>query len=145
MTSVGFTGSRAGVNQIQTILISRIFVQLYGLGAELHQGVCIGADAYAARKAKYIGYKVVGHPATTTRFLSTSTLMICDEVRPAKEPIDRNHDIVDESVVLVGAPGTMEEVLRSGTWATIRYARKKGKRIYLVLPNGTIKCENCDE
>ena len=29
------------------------------------------------------------------------------------------------------------ERLRSGTWATVRYARKKGRRVIVVRPDGS--------
>ena len=53
-----------------------------------------------------------------------------------KEYIQRNHDIVDASDILVATPKEDTEQLRSGTWATIRYALKKGKKVYVIYPNG---------
>jgi hypothetical protein len=35
----------------------------------------------------------------------------------------------------------MNEVVRSGTWATVRYARNWEKPITLLMPDGTIKQE----
>lgn len=46
--------------------------------------------------------------------------------------IKRNHDIVDACDVLIACPETNKEVQRSGTGATIRYARKQGKKIELI-------------
>jgi hypothetical protein len=54
--------------------------------------------------------------------------------RPQKEYIARDHDIVEETECLVGLPNR-PEYLRSGTWATIRYARKQQKPIYLIWPD----------
>jgi hypothetical protein len=34
---------------------------------------------------------------------------------------------VDETEFLIGAPKEDEEVLRSGTWSTIRYSKKSNK------------------
>ena len=39
---------------------------------------------------------------------------------------------------LVAAPKEDEEVVRSGTWATVRYARKAGRVVLVVRPDGTI-------
>ncbi len=65
-----------------------------------------------------------------------------DETRKPKPYLKRNHDIVDESDILIGFPSSEEERLRSGTWATVRYARKTGKRIYIIFPDGKVKQEN---
>ena len=37
---------------------------------------------------------------------------------------------------------SQNEILRSGTWATIRYARKKSKKVMLIFPDGTMTKEN---
>jgi hypothetical protein len=39
---------------------------------------------------------------------------------------------------LIATPSTDDEQLRSGTWATVRYARKAKKRIKLIFPNEKI-------
>jgi predicted Rossmann fold nucleotide-binding protein DprA/Smf involved in DNA uptake len=57
-----------------------------------------------------------------------------------REPLpylERNHAIVNESDFLIAAPDG-PETLRSGTWATVRYARKVGKRVLVIMPNGEI-------
>ena len=59
-----------------------------------------------------------------------------DETRKQKDYLDRNHDIVDETELLIACPKEPEEITRSGTWATIRYARKKKKKLRIILPNG---------
>ena len=62
------------------------------------------------------------------------------------DPIRRNHRIVDCCSLLVAAPGTSHEIVRgSGTWATIRYARKELRPLVICFPNGTIKKEHIDE
>jgi len=48
----------------------------------------------------------------------------------------RNHKMVDSAGVLLATPKEDHEVLRSGTWATIRYAYKKNKQVVLVWPDG---------
>jgi hypothetical protein len=57
---------------------------------------------------------------------------------PAKPYLVRNHEIVDDSQVLIAAPKEFTEQLRSGTWATIRYARKIGRTVRIVFPDGSI-------
>ena len=57
-----------------------------------------------------------------------------NEILPEKEYIERNHDVVDTCDLLIAMPNTELEVVRSGTWATIRYARKLKKVIVILEP-----------
>jgi len=65
-------------------------------------------------------------------------VMPMDELRPEKPYTARNRDIVDETDQLVAAPKGLE-YLRSGSWSTVRYARKQGKPVTLVRPDGLIE------
>jgi hypothetical protein len=50
----------------------------------------------------------------------------------------RDDNIVAETDVLVATPAQTTEVMRgSGTWATIRYARRREKPRILIWPNGS--------
>lgn len=64
-----------------------------------------------------------------------------DEKREPLPYLARNCVIVDEADILLACPKGPEEQ-RSGTWATVRYARKQNKRIVIVYPDGTITTEN---
>jgi hypothetical protein len=109
---VGFTGTRKGMTHTQRVQVVNI---LSGLQPDaFHHGGCVGADAEAHALA--------------------DRLRIPTEIRPPKPYLERNHDIVDESDVLIATPGQVNEVRRSGTWATIRYARKQDTTVLLVLP-----------
>jgi len=86
-------------------------------------GGAFGADSGAAEIAYALGYDVRTHlPAGR---------------RPA-DYLARNHTIVDMTDELLAAPAGMEEELRSGTWATVRYARKQRRMVTVVWPDGTI-------
>src|SRR5689334_7595566 len=91
------------------------FFRSYPQGLELHQGQCIGADEEATYLARKSGIWVVSHPPVDK---SKTHSIICDETRPEKSFLDRNRDIVDEVNVLLAAPRSRKEELRSGTWAT---------------------------
>lgn len=55
------------------------------------------------------------------------------ETLPSKPPLERNTDIVDMCDILIAVPIDPEvEEQRSGTWATIRYAKKMGKKIVMI-------------
>ncbi len=55
--------------------------------------------------------------------------------------LKRNRVIANECHRLLAAPGEYAMQLRSGTWATVRYARAAGKPVMLILPDGTVKEE----
>ena len=111
--------------------------------AELHHGDCIGADADMHDLAKEFGFCIILHPP-----IKSAKRAFCkgaDEEREPKEYIPRDHDIVDETEFLIATPNGTSEILRSGTWATIRYARKLGRRILIVYPDGSFVVENDEE
>lgn len=62
-----------------------------------------------------------------------------DDIRDPLPPLERNHRIVDACDVLIACPKDAQEQLRSGTWATVRYARKQGKRVIVITPDGTVE------
>jgi hypothetical protein len=59
--------------------------------------------------------------------------------RPTKPYLDRNKYIVRDIVSLIATPAEAEEQLRSGIWSTVRFARKQGKPVVLILPDGEIR------
>lgn len=130
---VGFTGTQHGMTPPQFETLQRIFnkVRL----TELHHGDCVGADAEAHVMAKTKGKKVIGHPPIKS---DKRAWCECDELREPAAYLKRNRAIVDATQVLVGCPSTMKEILRSGTWSTIRYALKRSKPVYVILPDGTL-------
>src|SRR5689334_22924771 len=133
---IGFTGTQDGMTDKQKenfIEILTWYFNNFPQGLEFHQGNCIGADEEALRIVQHIdGIWTVAHPPTETRRQHS---LLCDETREPKWFLDRDHDIVDEVNVLLAAPRSRKEELRSGTWATVRYARKKQRPLEMVWPN----------
>lgn len=141
---VGFTGTQAGLSTRQKSEVRLVLLNAKALHIldtlEFHHGNCIGADEQAAAIAKELGFWVVAHPPIITTKMSI-LLYLNDEVRDPEEYLDRNHTIVDECDELIATPKQTDEVLRSGTWTTIRYAKKqikisyaKIKKITIILP-----------
>jgi hypothetical protein len=132
----GFTGSRNGMTREQVNTLVNMMDQVVVTGFFSH-GDCIGSDATAHSIAIGIGLKVILHPplVSTRRAWCYGAF----QVRPAKGYIERNHVIVNESDVLIATPDSIQENLRSGTWATVRYCRKQGKPVWLILPDGSLK------
>jgi hypothetical protein len=98
----------------------------------LHHGDCVGSDAEAHRIAQELAVAVVLHPPDDDRQRA-----FCTGAVSSHDPMPylrRNRMIVDSCDVLVAAPKSQHEQIRSGTWATIRYARAKVKPIVMLLP-----------
>lgn len=136
--SVGFSGTQGGVASKQEDTLFHVLGALSAVDSVFRHGDCIGADAQAHKIAKGHGFKTVAHPPVNE---SKRAFCDADEILPAKEYLERNKDIVNFSKVLIACPGQFEEVVRSGTWATIRYARKAKKNIIIIFPDGSIKKE----
>ena len=139
---VGFTGTNRGALPSQ---LDELTVKLAALKEEdfdeFHHGACIGADEQAAKIAKDLGFKIVAHPGLASdpkNLMYRSDWNGSDETREAKPFIERDHDIVDECVMMLATPNSYEERVRSGTWTTIRYAKAQGRiegtTLYVIRP-----------
>jgi hypothetical protein len=133
---IGFTGTSRGMTVNQRATVGRILLRLHKGGKqEFHHGDEPHSDREAAKLAKAIGYKVIPHPGGD-----------------AEQNIRRNHEIVDISRIMIAAPSGDREVLRSGTWATVRYALGKLKKkplggprpMFTVWPDGSYDTYNFD-
>jgi hypothetical protein len=128
--AVGFTGTRQGMSAYQIITLKTILSTFRTLGVvEFHHGDAMGADAEAATVADILGFKLVAHPCTLANQRAHIPAAV---VWPAKPPLERNRELVDCVEALLVAPKTDKEELRSGTWATKRYAQKKGTAFILL-------------
>lgn len=98
---------------------------------EFHHGDCIGADSEADAIARSLGIHIVIHPPT-----NSSKRAFCfqpgDIMWAEQDYLVRNEEIVAVSDFLIAAPKGNVEELRSGTWATIRYARKANKAVLML-------------
>lgn len=134
---MGFTGTQVGQTLEQKHSVRALFL-LHGVQT-LHHGCCYGADEDAHAIACELGMRTVGHPPLNTSKMADVS---CDECRVPDDYLVRNRNIVCESSALIACPKeeTGEE-LRSGTWATVRYARQLKRPIYIVRPSGRVQSE----
>lgn len=137
--AVGVTGTQQGMTTAQhsAALETLTNLHLYEGHAVLHHGDCIGADASFHGMARMLGMGIVIHPPINPDKRAYCTTSPGDLMWTEREYMDRNQDIVDSVGALVAAPSG-PEVLRSGTWATIRRARKRGIEIFIVWPDGSV-------
>ncbi len=129
---LGMTGNRHSMS----IKARALFIQfLENVKIEqAHHGDCIGADATFHDIVTGVKIHTVIHPPDID---INRAYCVGDETREEKSYLVRNHDIVDETDMLVAFPSTKTEVLRSGTWATIRYAKNKKRKIVFFFPDGS--------
>lgn len=135
---IGFTGTQVGMTNRQRQTARHILRALRP--SELHHGDCIGSDAQIHTIAENLGnIKIYLHPP-----INETKRAFCKShyISPAKDYIPRNHDIVLQSTILLATPETVAERNCSGTWATIRFARKKNRMIIIVEPDGRVRVEN---
>lgn len=138
---IGFTGTKEGMTERQKIALFRLMETLIlndKEGITIHHGDCIGADSDFHTICWEVseGYTSnmiysVGHLPDKGRFRAFCAF---DEERKARPYLKRNEDIVFESDILIACPKSLNEERRSGTWATIRYARKLNKPVIVVDP-----------
>lgn len=143
-THVGFTGNRWGMALAQKLAVERLVDDITadnykGAGQDgdivFHMGDCVGSDKEFYQIVGSL-WRRVGHPPSRTQFRA---FLDYDEERPVKDYLPRNKDIVDESSILIATPASYDEIVRSGTWSTVRYAMKKRKIVYIIFPDGTRK------
>lgn len=127
--TIGFTGTRLGMTNLQRTRLDWLLDVLVrgsrsrGEAVTFHHGADMdGSDGEAEEIAvMHIPRdQVVRHAPKT---------------RTAKDLLARDRDIANVVAILIGAPRTDKEELRSGTWATVRYARQAGIPI-VMLPRG---------
>jgi hypothetical protein len=131
---VGFTGTREGLTLAQSYSVEQLLREDI-LTLTAHHGDCIGADADFHVITKSLGFVVHGHPPINP---SKRALCSFDSMEEEEKYIERNHDIVDVVDWMIACPSGYKEELRSGTWATIRYARSLYKPGCIVWPDGKV-------
>lgn len=131
---VGFTGTQKGLLVFQRSILKIVLQKLHV--TEFHHGDCIGADetAHDLMNAKC---DIIIHPPSDPKKRAWCQ-PVYGRILPEKPYLERNHDIVDATTILVATPDSPNEKSRSGTWATVRYAKRLGRPIYLIPPDGKV-------
>jgi hypothetical protein len=122
---VGFSGTQRGMSlrqQMQCADVLQWFLLVSRAESTkpvFYDGDCPieSADQQAREIAQQLGYECRQLPPRK---------------RNAAEFLARNRRIVEHSGVLVAAPETDHEKIRSGTWMTVRYARKCAKPVVML-------------
>ena len=147
---IGFTGTRFGmtIEQEQCIINAVASVKSEGnLGhglkrLEFHHGVCVGSDEKFHKIVVKAGFgdNIIKHPPINDYLMSKTCIEgIFLEPKPF---LERDDDVIKAVEIMLATPHEEYEIMRSGTWATIRHARKKKKPIFIIFPNGEVSIQS---
>lgn len=126
-----FSGTRDGMTDRQLEALFSILSEWTG---KLLYGNCVGADAQAHDMAQELGYEIEIFPGPSEAMSARRTASV---MHPPSPFLKRNMEMVSRCCVLIAAPRTSAEVMRSGTWSSIRYARKLGRKTIILSPDGS--------
>jgi len=131
--TVGFTGTRMGMTLHQKSEFVKL-IQSVPITKFVHGG-CRGADEQARdlilMHCPYV--ELICLPGDESQ-LEANMGILRQRVHRPKPYLSRNKEIVDSCDLLIASPLASIEQLRSGTWSTIRYARKFHKKHTILLP-----------
>lgn len=131
---IGFTGNRHGLRPYQKTQIEALLDKYNHITAS--HGDCVGSDTDFHRLC--IDYKRAHPEKTITVHIYPPDNPILrgfnkgDVVMPEKPYLDRNMDIIKNCDLLIACPvDKNKEEQRSGTWSTIRQARRLKLTTYI--------------
>lgn len=130
--SVGFVGVRGGLTYAQFRALSRILIDrdlpgaVSGVEAIVH-----GADGWGD-----------GDFDRIARWMTPTPQLVivgrAGEGGPPASAAARNRAVVNACDLLLACPPVAVEETRSRTWAAVRYARRVGRPVVLLYPDGTV-------
>ena len=119
---IGFSGTREGMNSSQRAQLVQYILNKTSVNDVFIHGDCVGADAEFHDLCTQHNRKIINiYPPDIPTMRAFKQ---CDVIFPCQSYLTRNKSIVDNADVLIACPLT-REVSRSGTWSTIKYAKKK--------------------
>jgi len=139
MVKYGFTGNRSGLSTEQKLQVYNLLVSHIANNEtiEVHHGDCVGADKefndiclQLHQEYPNANIHIVVHPSIDNTFRAHTNSDI-SSIQISLPNLMRNKLIVNQTDKLIGCPRSAKEIIRSGTWATIRYARKHNKPVFL--------------
>lgn len=138
---IGFTGTKQGMSEKQITTLTKIMRDFTLLPQSLtnvfRHGDCVGADAEAHSIVKtHTNFTTIAYPA----IIKSELRAFCkaDTIYPPAQPLERNKVIIANSNLLIATPKEFHEVIRSGTWFTLRQARKVKVPFVIIWPCGGI-------
>jgi hypothetical protein len=146
---VGFTGTRNGMTPAQRATFSQLVLDLKP--TTFIHGACTGSDeeaVYIVADLREEGCHIRARPgknsAGNTDLQSADAVNISDEAAPVETHFARNRKIVADCDVLIATPMHMQRQPHGGTEYTIACGLKAGKRVLIILPDGSL-CHTGDQ
>jgi hypothetical protein len=136
---VGFTGTRKGMSPEQHRAVRKALqdIRAKNFHADMwaHHGECVGSDEQFHRVALEEGFQVHVHPPKSNKWraftVDFSRMDLPDDYQK------RDKAIVAESHEIIATPrGSEESYPYSGTWLTIRIARRMKVPYVIFMPDG---------
>lgn len=138
---IGITATRKGLTVPQQTTLLEVLTRLKPATDRLsvHHGDCVGGDEQAHRCIRsHFGLNSLIH-AHPCDLKAQRAYCSANITHPVKAPLDRNRDIVLAADVMIIMPSGFVEELRSGTWATYRYAKKTRIPRVIIFPDGSVQ------
>lgn len=142
---ISFTGTQQGMTEFQKLELARLLKDEFNC-SELIHGECMGADYEATEVAISVGVKIFhlfpgDIKAKNLKYFPASEVGKAQDLsgiiytrEKEEKPTFRNIKIVDAGEILIAAPKEHTMSVRSGTWATVRYAWRKRKKVIVIPP-----------
>ncbi len=134
---VGFTGSRDGMTIDQEESVFELLEQRKDKIRYVVHGGCVGADKQFHDMC--IRLKIPVHIMPCNLKDTQAKCEKAAKIYPERPPLSRNKKIVVAASVILAAPAQRGEILRSGTWSTIRYAKNAKKKLAIIYSDGCIQ------
>jgi hypothetical protein len=147
MIHLGYTGTKKGMTFQQKDRIVEFIDKLEkielkgfdGYWLHGHHGDCQGGDKEFHEILLEYGSYIVVHPPVNNKYRAFCQLY--NKIREPKPYGVRDKDIVKECEMLIAAPVGYQEELHSGTWWTVRIARRLKRNTYIIFPDGSVVLE----
>lgn len=130
--SIGVTGTRLGLSKFQLLWLEKFLT--YNKSKVLHHGDCVGVDTQVAIQFAKVDAYIIAHPGNIKNM--QANCVVNDLIMPWSDTLVRNRFIVNHSSLLLAFPATTHQIAHSGTWSTIRYAKKQSKPVLIISPDG---------
>lgn len=128
---IGFTGTEKGMTYPQEEKLTSL-LKAFRPTVVVHGG-CVGADSKfhkICRDQLKPRPRICVLPSNIRS--KQGNWLGADFVAREAPPLERNDKIVRDVEVLIATPEQNEEIMRSGTWATIRYAKKRNVPVIIL-------------
>lgn len=131
---IGFTGTRTGLRNEQKTQIIDILNNYDNI--IVSHGDCVGADTdfhdLCLEYRKNNPEKTLKIHIYPPNNIAMRSFNDGDKIMEEKPYLKRNLDIISNSDILIGCPiDKNNEVMRSGTWSTIRQAKKRNMKTFI--------------